>query len=60
MLGKKKLEERVRKGNIHISPADKGKGMVAMSLTMYEEMVEEHTKNKPKKKRASKNPNKRK
>ena len=39
------MEERVRKGKTHISPADKGKGMVAMPLSMYEKLVEEHTKN---------------
>ena len=33
LSGKKKLEEKVRKGKIHISPANKGNGMVAIPLS---------------------------
>ena len=40
--GRKKLEAKVRKGKIHIGPADKGKGIVAMPIMMYEEMVKKH------------------
>ena len=44
-MGKKKLERRVQKGRIHISPADKGKGLAAMPLEMYERMGNPHTTN---------------
>ena len=40
--GRKKLEEKVRKGKIHVGAANKGKGIVAMHLQMYEEMVKKH------------------
>ena len=43
VMGRRKLEVKVRKGKIHIGPADEGKGVVAMTLNMYEEMVRKHT-----------------
>ena len=42
MMDKRKLEVKVRKGQIHIGPADKWKGIVAMPLNKYEEMVKKN------------------
>ena len=41
--GKKKLLRRVLKGEIHISPADKGNSIVVMPLSMYQKMVRTHS-----------------
>ena len=43
-LRRLKLTKRVGKGEVHISPSNKGKGVVVMSLSMYEGMVLTHTK----------------
>ena len=43
-VSEKMREERVRKGQVHMSPADKGKGMVVMSVIMYEEIVSRHAR----------------
>ena len=42
-IGRMKINKRVRKREIHVSPSDKGKGMVVMSLEMYSKLVEVHT-----------------
>ena len=42
--GRMKLLKRVRSGEIHISPADKGSSIVVMPLQMYFDMVETHTR----------------
>ena len=44
IFGRMKLGKRVRKGEVYISPSDKGKGVVVMPLNMYAQMVETHTK----------------
>ena len=41
--GKIKLVTRVRKGEIHISPSDKGNGLVVMPMDMYRKLVTSHT-----------------
>ena len=41
--GLAKLTKRVNKGEISISPADKGKGIVVMPLPMYQRMVRTHS-----------------
>ena len=33
----------MRKGEIYVSPLDKGKGVMVIPLAMYSEMVEAHT-----------------
>ena len=40
---KHKLELKARKGEIHVSPSDKGKGIVAMDLDLYDQMASKHT-----------------
>ena len=40
--GRLKLAKRVGKGEIVISPSDKGKGIVIMPIEMYEMMAREH------------------
>ena len=42
-LGKASLLKRVSKGEIHISPSDKGKVLVVMSTDLYHEMSVVHT-----------------
>ena len=42
-LGKASLVKRVSNGEIHISPSDKGKGLVVMSVDMYHRMCIVHT-----------------
>ena len=37
------LTVRVRKGEIHISPSDKGNGIVVMPMDMYGKLVKTHT-----------------
>ena len=41
--GKLKLTMRVRKGEIHVSPSDKGNGIVVMPMDMYGKLVRTHT-----------------
>ena len=41
--GKIKVMMRVNKKEIHVSPADKGGGIVVMPLYMYQKMVRSHT-----------------
>ena len=41
--GKMKVIRRVRKGEIHVSPSDKGKSVVVMPMAMYQKMVQTHT-----------------
>ena len=41
-LGLKSLEEKVQKGALHIGPSDKGKGLVAMTRDMYDNMAKVH------------------
>ena len=43
LLGRLKLEKRIRKGEIHVSASDKGKGVVVMPLGMYERITWKHT-----------------
>ena len=45
IAGRKKLQQRVRKGEIHISCSDKGKRVVVMPLDMYEKVTARHTVN---------------
>ena len=42
-LGKASLLKRVAGGEIHVSQADKGKGIVVMSTDMYHNMSVVHT-----------------
>ena len=42
-LGKASLLKRVSKGEIHISPSNKGKGLVVMSTDLYHDMSVVHT-----------------
>merc|ERR1712112_64656 len=37
------IRKRVRRKEIHVSCSDKGKGIVVMPLTMYEEVTRRHT-----------------
>ena len=41
--GREKINKRVMNREIHVSPSDKGKGIVVMPLTMYSKLVEDHT-----------------
>ena len=43
--GKIEILKRVKSGEIHVSPADKGKWIVVMPLSLYHKMVEQHTRN---------------
>merc|ERR1711867_161661 len=43
LRGKLKLQARVRKKEIYISPSNKGNGIVAMAIEMYEKLVKTHT-----------------
>ena len=47
MIERNKLMKRVRKGEIVISPSEKGKGIVGMPIHMYENMVLKHTEKDP-------------
>ena len=40
-----KILKRVRSVEIQVSPADKGKSIVVIPLSLYHKMVEQHTKN---------------
>ena len=42
-IGRMKINKRVRKREIHVSPSDKGKGVVVMPLDLYAKLVEVHT-----------------
>ena len=41
--GKKKLLMKVMKGQIYVSPSDKGNGIVVMPMEMYRKLVRAHT-----------------
>ena len=41
--GREKINKRVMNREIHVSPSDKGNGIVVMPLTMYSKLVESHT-----------------
>ena len=41
--GKQKVIRRVRKGEIHVTPSNKGKSVVVMPMVMYQKMVQTHT-----------------
>ena len=41
--GKIMIAMIVNKGELHISPADRGKGVLAMLLSMYQKMIRSHT-----------------
>ena len=43
MAGKIKINSRVRKRELYVSPSDKGKGVVVMPLQTYAKMVKSHT-----------------
>ena len=44
MMGRKSVQLKVKKGQLHISPSDKGKGIVAMDRDTYDKMAVKHTK----------------
>ena len=44
MMGRKNIQMKVRKGQIHISLSDKAKGLVAMDRDTYDKMAVKHTK----------------
>lgn len=43
MQGKKSLLKIITAGELHVSPSDKGKGLVVMALDMYHQMSVVHT-----------------
>ena len=42
MSGKGMLEEKVKKGVLHVSPSDKGKRLVVMNRDTYDKMTQVH------------------
>ena len=44
IAGKVSLLKRVNAGEIHVSPSDKGKGMVVMPTEMFHKMCSSHLK----------------
>ena len=43
MRGRIKINKRIASREIHVSPSDKGGGIVVMPLSMYAKLVESHT-----------------